>query len=239
MSRPRAPETDSRHTLIGGSGRWRNLGIAAGAVTSVLFAAFDLYQWAAAYAADHFHNDFTFYFAAARIGLAHGWSSIYDLGIQQSQLDAMGSGIKIAELARYISPPPVAWLAVPFTVLPYPVAYWAWSAVLVAALGLVWYFAAPDAGRARVVLLAAAVGWLPVIYGLQLAQPGLLVALGVAGSYVSVPAVFIIGTAAGGGTSRTISRGDRQSGSNSGGRVLSGGNPDAVMGGTRGRTVGR
>ena len=183
MSRPRAPDADSRDTLIGGSGRWRNLGIAAGAVTSVLFAAFDLYQWAAAYAADHFHNDFTFYFAAARIGLAHGWSSIYDLNLQQAQLDAMGSGIKIAELARYISPPPVAWLAVPFTVLPYPVAYWAWSAVLVAALGLVWYFAAPDAGRARVVLLAAAVGWLPVIYGLQLAQPGLLVALGVAGSY--------------------------------------------------------
>ena len=89
------------------SRRWRNLGIASGAVTAVLFAAYDLYQWAQAYAGDRFHNDFTFYYAAARIGLAHGWPSIYDLGLQQAELDAIGSGIKIALLARYISPPPV------------------------------------------------------------------------------------------------------------------------------------
>src|SRR5467141_4592210 len=163
--------------------RWRNLGTAAGAATAGLFAVFDLYQWAAAYAADRFHNDFTFYLAAARIGLAHGWPSIYDLKLQQAELDAIGSGIKIAELARYISPPPVAWSALPLTALPYPVAYWTWSALLLAALVLAWYFAAPGAGRARVIYLAAAIGWLPVIYGLQLGQPGLFVALGVACSY--------------------------------------------------------
>jgi glycosyl transferase family 87 len=165
------------------SRRWRNLGVAAGAATATLFAAFDLYQWISAYASDHFHNDFTFYSAAARIGLSHGWSSIYDLAIQQAQLNAMGSGITIAELARYISPPPVAWLAVPLTALPYPIAYWTWSVLLVAALGLTWLWGAPDAGRARVIYLLAAVGWLPVIYGLQLGQPVLLVAAGVAGSY--------------------------------------------------------
>lgn len=169
--------------MVQASARWRNLGIAAGAATSVLFAAFDLYQWIAAYMADHFHNDFTFYFAAARIGLTHGWSSIYDLALQQAELNAMGSGITIAQLARYISPPPVAWLATPFTALPFPIAYWLWSAVLVAALVLTWLWAAPGAGRARIIYLAAAVGWLPVIYGLQLGQPGLIVAAGVAGSY--------------------------------------------------------
>ncbi|HEV2413597.1 MAG TPA: glycosyltransferase family 87 protein [Candidatus Dormibacteraeota bacterium] len=163
--------------------RRRNLGVAAGGVTAVLFAAFDLYQWVAAYAANHFHNDFTFYFAAARIGLAHGWSSIYDLNLQQAELSAIGSGITVAELARYISPPPVAWLATPFTAPPYPIAYWAWSAMLVAALVLCWLWAAPNAGRLRVLYLFAAVGWLPVIYGLQLGQPGLIVAAGVAGSY--------------------------------------------------------
>jgi hypothetical protein len=48
-----------------------------------------------------------------------------------------------------------------------------------------WRFAAPapDAGRLRVLFFAAALGWLPVVYGLQLGQPGLFVALGVAGSY--------------------------------------------------------
>lgn len=169
-----------------GSRRWRNLGVASGAVTAVLFALFDLYQWGQAFLADRFHNDFTFYYVAARIGLSRGWPSIYDLGLQQAQLDAIGSGIKIAQLARYISPPPVAWLALPFTALPYPVAYWAWSVLLLAALALTWRVAAPGSGRPRLVLLAAAIGWLPVIYGLQLGQPGLLVALGVAASYALV-----------------------------------------------------
>ena len=170
--------------MVDNSGRrWRNLGTTAGAVTATIFAAFDLYQWGAAYAADRFHNDFTFYFAAARIGLGHGWASIYDLTLQQAQLDAMGSGITTAELARYISPPPLAWCALPLTALPYPVAYWTWSALLLSALALTWYWAAPGAGRARVIYLVAAIGWLPVIYGLQLGQPGMFVALGVAGSY--------------------------------------------------------
>lgn len=168
--------------------RRRNLAMAAGAVTAALFAIFDLYQWALAYAGDKFHNDFTFYYAAARIGLAHGWPSIYDLQLQQAELDAIGSGIKIAELARYISPPPVAWAALPLTQLPYPVAYWTWSALLCIALVLTWRFAAPGHGTWRLVHLVAAVAWLPVIYGLQLGQPGLFVALGVAACYALLQA---------------------------------------------------
>jgi hypothetical protein len=167
----------SRRPLIQ---RWRNLGFAAGAVTAGLFAVFDLYQWALAYAGDRFHNDFTFYYAAARLGLAHGWPSIYDLNLQQAELDSIGSSIRIAELARYISPPPVAWAALPLTPLPYPIAYWTWCALLLIALALTWRLAAPGHGPWRLVHIAAAIGWLPVIYGLQLGQPGLFVALGVA-----------------------------------------------------------
>lgn len=157
--------------------------ITAGAVTAVLFAAFDLYQWVIAYASDNFHNDLTFYYAAAKIGLTHGWQSIYDLRLQQDALDALGSRIQIAELARYISPPPVAWLAVPLTLLPFQVAYGVWSALLLAALVWTWYLAAPGTGRLRLVHLAASLAWLPVIYGLQLGQPELFVALGVAACY--------------------------------------------------------
>ena len=161
----------------------RNLMIAAGAVTAILFAAFDLYQWVVAYASDNFHNDLTFYYAAAQIGLTHGWQSIYDLRLQQEALDALGSQIHIAELARYISPPPVAWLAVPLTLMPFQVAYAVWSALLLAALAWTWYLTAPGAGRLRLVHLAAALAWLPVIYGLQLGQPELFVAMGVAACY--------------------------------------------------------
>jgi hypothetical protein len=168
---------------MGGAQYRRNLAIAAGAVAAILFAAFDLYQWAQAYASDNFHNDLTFYYAAAKIGLSHGWQSIYDLRLQQEALDALGSRIQIAELARYISPPPVAWLAVPLTLLPFQAAYLVWSGLLLGALGWTWYLTAPGTGRLRLVYLAAAVGWLPVIYGLQLGQPGLFVALGVAACY--------------------------------------------------------
>ncbi len=165
------------------SRRWRNLGTAAGALAASIYALFDLYEWVVAYASDHFHNDLTFYYAGARIGLVHGWASIYDLHLQQVELDAMGSGMTIAQLARFISPPPLAWLAAPFTALPFPIAYWAWSATLLAALVLTWQLAAPGSGRARLIHLAAALGWLPVIYSLQLGQPGLFVALGVAACY--------------------------------------------------------
>lgn len=163
--------------------RWRNLGAAAGAVAAILFAIYDVYQWGLAYLGDKFHNDFTFYHSAARIGLSHGWPSIYDLRLQQAELDAIGSGIKIAELARYISPPPVAWLALPLTALPYPIAYWTWCALLFFALAVTWRLASPGHGPSRLIHFAAAVGWLPVIYGLQLGQPGLFVALGVAACY--------------------------------------------------------
>ena len=166
-----------------GRGGRRNLMVAGGGAAAMILAGYDLWIWLTSYLGDNFHNDFTFYFAAARLGLAHGWSHLYDLKLQQEQLDAIGSGIKVAQLARYVSPPPLAWLVVPLTQLPYRVAYWTWSAILLAALGLAWHLAAPGRGRWRVIFLIAAVGWLPVVYGLQLGQPALLVAAAVAASY--------------------------------------------------------
>src|SRR6202140_4704430 len=160
--------------------RWRNLGVAAGGAAAALFAGWDVYKWLEAYASDHFHNDFTFYLAAARIGLAHGWPSIYDLNLQQAELHTLGSGITVAQLARYISPPPLAWLADPLTPLPYEVGYWGRSVLLLVALAWTGYLAAPGRGPARLIHVAAALGWLPVIYTLQLGQPALLVGLGVA-----------------------------------------------------------
>jgi alpha-1,2-mannosyltransferase len=168
---------------MGGSARRRNLLITGAAAAVVVLAAYDLVIWAQNYGADNFHNDFTFYYAAAQLGLAHGWSGLYDLRLQQEQLNAIGSRIDIAELARYISPPPLAWLVVPLSLLPYRIAYAFWSAFLLVALTLTWRLASPGRGRVRVLYLVAAVGWLPVVYGLHLGQPALLVAAGVAGCY--------------------------------------------------------
>jgi len=163
--------------------RRRNLVVAGAGTAAVIFAGYDIWLWLSNYLSDNFHNDFTFYFAAARLGLAHGWNGLYDLKLQQEQLDAMRSRITVAQLARYVSPPPLAWVVVPLTVLPYRVAYWVWSAILVTALALAWQLAAPGRRRARVLFLIGAIGWLPVIYGLQLGQPALLVAASVAACY--------------------------------------------------------
>ena len=168
---------------MSGSGPARNLAIAGAAAAVVVLAVYDLGVWIQTILADSFHNDLSFYYAAARLGLTHGWSGLYNLELQQEQLQAIGSQIRVAELARYISPPPLAWLVVPFTVLPFQWAYLLWSAFLVLALALTWLLASPGSGRWRVIYLVAAIGWLPVIYGLQLGQPGMLIALGVAASY--------------------------------------------------------
>lgn len=168
---------------MSGSGPARNLAIAGAAAAVVVLAIYDLGVWIQTILADSFHNDLSFYYAAARLGLTHGWSGLYNLELQQEQLQAIGSQIRVAELARYISPPPLAWLVVPFTVLPFQWAYLLWSAFLVLALALTWLLASPGSGRSRVIYLVAAIGWLPVIYGLQLGQPGMLIALGVAASY--------------------------------------------------------
>lgn len=168
---------------MGGSGRTRNLAIAGASAAAVVLAVYDLGVWVQTAFANSFHNDFSFYYAAARLGLSHGWSGLYDLHLQQEQLNAIGSQIQIAQLARYVSPPPLAWLVVPFTLLPFQLAYALWSAVLLLALGLTWRLASPGVGWTRVLYLVGAIGWLPVIYGLQLGQPGMLVALGVAACY--------------------------------------------------------
>jgi hypothetical protein len=67
------------------------------------------------------------------------------------------------------------------------VGYWVWSALLLIALVWTWHLAAPG-GPWRLVHLAAALAWLPVIYGLQLGQPALFVALGVAACYALLQA---------------------------------------------------
>jgi hypothetical protein len=168
---------------MSGSGPARNLAVAGAAAAVVVLAVYDLGIWIQTMLADSYHNDLSFYYAAARLGLTHSWSGLYDLHLLQEQLDAIGAQIQVAALARYVSPPPLAWLVAPLTLLPFQWAYVVWSAALVLALALTWRLATPGHGRLRLLYLVAAIGWLPVIYGLQLGQPGMLVALGVAACY--------------------------------------------------------
>ncbi len=184
------------------SAYWRNLALAGAAAAAAPFALYDLYLWLLSYLTDPFRNDFSFYYAAARLGLDHGWSRLYDLSLQQQELDALGSGIHVAQLARFISPPPLAWLAVPFALMPYQAGYLAWSLLEVLCLGLTWFLLAPGRGWPRAIWLLVALGFLPVAYGLQLGQPPLLVVAAVAGAWAllragrEVPAGALLAVAA-------------------------------------------
>jgi hypothetical protein len=83
----------------------------------------------------------------------------------------------------YLNPPELAWLVTPLSFLPYPLAAWIWTGVLVAAFGLVWYLAAPGRGMVRLIHGLGAAALLPVFVGVLFGQVSLLVVAAVALSW--------------------------------------------------------
>jgi hypothetical protein len=141
---------------------------------------FNAYLTVLTFVHDHHHNDFTYYLVAARIGLARGWDRIFDLGLQNTELGIISPGLGVAFQSRYLNPPPLAWLAVPFTALPYDLAYWLWVGLGLGALAGAWWLTSRGALRTRLALLLLVLGLLPVGFAIQLGQPALLVAGAVA-----------------------------------------------------------
>lgn len=83
------------------------------------------------------YADFGNYYLYARVGLHQGWNHLYDLAAQRREWLAMG-GSDVLPWFPMIYPPPVAWLAVPFTLLPLPAAYAAWFGLLLGMILLSW-----------------------------------------------------------------------------------------------------
>jgi hypothetical protein len=124
------------------------------------------------------HSDFFLYYVAAQVGLTKGWAAIYDPNVyiptlwQESQ-----------RWMPYLTPPPMAWLAVPFTFLPYPVALGIWSAAMFVALLFAWYLLAPGSRIDRVAHLMATLGLYLIQMLLRLGQVVSLVMAAVAGCW--------------------------------------------------------
>src|SRR6266853_2493004 len=76
-----------------------------------------------------FHTDL----AAAVVGLHQGWPHIYDQSLvaaaQQQLVPTQGS-------QPFLSPPPVAWLVAPLTLVPYPVAFGIWAVITLVAFAV-------------------------------------------------------------------------------------------------------
>ena len=120
--------------------------------------------------------DFHAYAAAARVGEQSGWAHIYDQGLvkaTESQLVPHQSTL------RFISPPPVAWLAALLTPLPYRLAYGVWAALMFGALALAFAWSTTYRGLTRLVAVGVAIVPWWVLHALYVGQVVPLVAASV------------------------------------------------------------
>ncbi len=116
------------------------------------------------------YADFGNYYLYAKVGLHQGWSHLYDLAAQRQEWLRLG-GADVIPWFPIIYPPPLAWLAVPFTLLPLPVAYACWTALLTACVIVPWRLVVPTGSRlTRWTALAAMLAVMPVLYALLLGQ---------------------------------------------------------------------
>jgi len=122
-------------------------------------------------------NDFRLAYAAALVGLRDGYGRLYDLSAQRAAVLGLGPAFNPQP---FISPPPLAWLVTPLTVLPFTAALVVWSLLLIAALLWTWYLLAPGGGLSKAGHLLLWMGVFPVAFGVMVGQPGALVAAAVA-----------------------------------------------------------
>jgi hypothetical protein len=149
----------------------------AGLWTGILLSAFDLYVAVVTYIPQYaIRNDFRLIYGAAVAAWRNGYGHLYDLAAQKAGTESLGSGFY---WQPFLNPPPLAWLATPFTALPFGVAIWLWSALLAAAVIFAWYLLAPGEGLTKAAHLALFVGLFPTAFGLMVGQPVALVAAAV------------------------------------------------------------
>jgi hypothetical protein len=125
-------------------------------------------------------GDFALYYIFARIGLHHGWGSLYDLAAQRQEWHALGPTLFYPEIYT----PPVAWLVAPFALLPFPLAIVVWTVLLIGALAATWWLCAPRSSWPVRWMHLALAGAVPVVaFGLLLGQVVVLVAAAIAVSF--------------------------------------------------------
>jgi hypothetical protein len=154
-----------------GAGRAQRLAAVGAVWGSLLLGVGQLVLWVRIFLDHPLDQDFTLWYAAARIGLTDGWSHLYDLDRQQHLIRQLQHIQVLSPLSVYISPPPLAWLAVPFTLLPPIPAYLVWTALSMAALAGSWRLSLPGVGRWRWLFALPLVAWFPVFTSLALGQP--------------------------------------------------------------------
>ncbi len=151
---------------------------AAGLWGGLLLIGTDVYFAVVTYIPQYsVRNDFRLMYGAALTGLRQGYSHLYDLAAQKQAVEGLGAGFY---WSPFLNPPPLAWLVTPLTTLPFTAALVVWTALLLGALVLAWYLAAPGSRLARAAHLAMLLGVFPVAFGVMVGQPVALVVAAVA-----------------------------------------------------------
>lgn len=120
--------------------------------------------------------DFHTYYAAATVGLQQGWGHIYD----QALIAAVQKQLVSTEVSQpFLSPPTVAWLVAPLTLLPYWAGVWLWTVFTLGSFAAVLAWSGASRGIIRwIAVLATLAPWW-VMHAVSLGQVVPLVAAGV------------------------------------------------------------
>jgi hypothetical protein len=106
--------------------------------------------------------DFGSQYAAAYIGIHYGWSRLYD----PTLIGPIEAANHLDGFAPFQHPPPDAWLAVPFLLLPLRWAGLIWQALVLAALIAAALLLSPARRWDRVLILLSVAGFQPVLFAL-------------------------------------------------------------------------
>jgi alpha-1,2-mannosyltransferase len=106
--------------------------------------------------------DFGSQYAAAYIGIHYGWSRLYD----PTLIGPIEAANHLDGFAPFQHPPPDAWLAVPFLLLPLRWAGLIWQALVLAALIAAALLVSPRGRWDRALILLSVAGFQPVLFAL-------------------------------------------------------------------------
>jgi Glycosyltransferase family 87 len=147
------------------------LWLAASAMTGAITVAFGVARWIDHFVSDPNAQDFRVWQVAARIGLTHGWSHIYDLDLErQASADLGPVGSLIDSMHLYLSPPPAAWIIVPMAWFPTSTAYVVWALINLCAFVAACWLVVPGSRLVRVTVVLVSLALWPVHYQFWLGQ---------------------------------------------------------------------
>ena len=144
-----------------------------------IFVAGYLVYWMAARPGD---LDFGSQWAAAYIGVHYGWSHLYD----QSLIAPIEVANHLDGFGPFQHPPPDAWLAVPFLLLPLRVAGLIWQALMLAALLAAARLISPAQRWTSAFTLLSIAGFQPVLIALGFGTMSPVIFLLVGGTLVAM-----------------------------------------------------